>query len=265
VWHAVSVSTPRITSIFTTPIKGFALHSCESVDIDESGAVGDRDFFLVDEQHALVSITRLGTFASWRAEFDANTQTLALRSADGRLLESQTPLGEPVSGHFFDERWVAGHAVEGPWSQWLSEIAGRPLTLVRAAKSGGGYDVHPVTLLGDESVAALGKETPTGELDARRFRMLIGFSGAPAYTEDTWDGRRVQIGNVELVARGPVPRCNATTRDPDSGVRDLKTLDLIEKQRGRTPQELGGDVNFGIYADVITPGSVTLDDELKVL
>jgi uncharacterized protein YcbX len=188
-----------------------------------------------------------------------------MRSGDGRLYESNTPLGEPVTGHFFDDRTVSGHVVEGPWSDWLSEAAGRPLTLVRTTESGGAFDVHPVTLLADESVIALGKDTPTGELDARRFRMLVGFAGVTAYTEDTWDGRRVQIGSVELRARGPVPRCNATTRDPDSGVRDLKTLHLIEQQRGRTASDAGGDVNFGIYADVIAPGSISVGDELFVL
>jgi uncharacterized protein YcbX len=263
-WHATAVPTPRVTSLMTTPVKGFALNSRDSVQMDDSGAVGGRGFFMIDEQRELVSITRIGTFASWRAEFDPTSETLTMHSADGQLLESRTPLGQSVIGHFFDDRSVSGNVVGGPWSQWLSDATGRTLTLVRAATAGGAFDVHPVTLLADESVAALGKEAPGGLLDARRFRMLIGFSGVDPYTEDTWDGRLLDIGGAQLRARGPVPRCNATTRDPDSGVRDLKTLQLIEAQRGRLPGDAGGDVYFGIYADVITPGTISLGDEVHV-
>jgi uncharacterized protein YcbX len=259
------MSAPYVTTLFTTPVKGFALHSNASVDLDSNGAVGDRDFFMLDDQHSLVSITRIGTFASWRADFDQDSGTLTLQSNDGQTLEAPTPLGKAVLGQFFDDREVPGRVVEGPWSQWLSDIAKRPLTLVRAMASGGAFDEHPVTLLADESVADVGQHAPQGSLDSRRFRMLVGFSGVAAYTEDTWNGRRLQIGTAELRVRGAVPRCNATTRDPDSGVRDVKTLRLIEQYRGQTPSDSGDALNLGVYADVITPGKISVGDELRLI
>lgn len=258
------MSTPHVTTLFTTPVKGFALHSVDSVDLDSNGAIGDRDFFMLDDQHSLVSITRIGTFASWRADFNRDTDTLTLQSADGQALEAPTPLGKSVVGQFYDDREVPGHVVEGPWSQWLSDAAGRPLTLVRTTASGGAFDEHPVTLLADESVVELGQHAPQGMLDARRFRMLIGFSGVEAYAEDTWNGRPLRIGAAELRVRGPVPRCNATTRDPDSGVRDVKTLRLIEEHRGQTPNDYGEGLNLGVYADVITAGKISVGDELHL-
>jgi uncharacterized protein YcbX len=95
--------------------------------------------------------------------------------------------------------------------------------------------------------------------------MLVGFSGVTAYTEDTWNGQRLQIGTAELRVRGAVPRCNATTRDPDSGVRDVKTLRLIEQYRGQTPSDSGDALNLGVYADVITPGRISVGDELRLI
>jgi uncharacterized protein YcbX len=94
--------------------------------------------------------------------------------------------------------------------------------------------------------------------------MLIGFSGVEAYVEDTWNGRPLRIGTAELRVRGPVPRCNATTRDPDSGVRDVKTLRLIEEHRGQTPNDYGQGLNLGVYADVIIPGTISVGDELAL-
>jgi uncharacterized protein YcbX len=258
------VTSPRLTTLFTTPVKGFALHSPHSVELDTNGAVGDRDFFLVDDQDALTSITRLGAFASWTASFDRLSEVLTLRSADGRTLESGTPLGSPVVGQFYDDRTVGGRVVGGPWSEWLSDLAGREVRLVRADQAGGAFDEHAVTLLSEGSVEELARHTPDGTLDARRFRMLIGFDGVAAYTEDTWNGRTLRIGTAELLVRGPVPRCNATTRHPDTGQRDLKTLRLIEEHRGQTPNDFGEGLNFGVYADVLTPGTITVGDALSV-
>lgn len=258
------MDSPRLTTLFTTPVKGFALHTPDSVELDANGAIGDRDFFLIDDEDALTSITRLGTFASWMATFDRSTDVLTLHGADGRILESDTPLGDSVVGQFYDDRTVKGHVVQGPWRGWLSELAGRDVRLVRADQAGGAYDEHAVTLLSEASVADLARHTPDGTLDARRFRMLIGFDGVPPYTEDTWRGRTVRIGTAELGIRGAVPRCNATTRHPDTGERDLKTLRLIEEHRGQTPNDYGEGLNFGVYADVLTPGTITVGDALTL-
>jgi hypothetical protein len=249
------MSLPRVTTLYTTPVKGFALHSVDTVLVDSNGAVGDREFFMVDDEASLVSITRVGAFASWRADFDAGGGVLRLTGVDGQTLEAETPLGNPIVGQFYDDRVVPGHVVEGQWSEWLSDIAGRSVRLVRAQESGGAYDEHAVTLLADESVAE-------GQLDARRFRMLIGFSGVAAYTEDTWNDRSLQIGTTGLEVRGAVPRCNATTRHPDTGVRDVKTLGLIQQHRGQTPNDFGEGLNMGVYADVVTPGTISVGDEL---
>jgi uncharacterized protein YcbX len=254
---------PRITTLFTTPVKGFALHSVTTVELDSNGAVGDRDFFMLDGDHQLVSITRIGTFASWHARFDSTAELLTMTSPDGRQLEAPTTLGAAVVGEFFDGRTVPGHTVEGPWSSWLSEAANRPLTLVRADASGGAFDEHPVTLLADETVDALGKHAPDGTLDARRFRMLIGIEGVEPYSEDTWQGNEVHVGDAAIRVRGPVPRCNATTRNPDTGVRDVKTLALIERQRGMQPNDSGEGLNCGVYADVLHPGRISVGDTLN--
>jgi uncharacterized protein YcbX len=254
--------TPRITRLFTTPVKGFALHSVDAVDLDNNGAIGDRDFFMVDEKHHLVSITRIGTFASWLADFDRTSEVLTMTSSDGRRQQAPTPLGAAVVGQFFDDRTVQGRLVEGPWSAWLSEAADRQLTLVRADASGGAFDEHPVTLLADETVSELGKHAPDGTLDARRFRMLIGVEGVEPYSEDTWQGREVSVGDAGLRVHGPVPRCNATTRNPDSGVRDVKTLALIEQQRGMQPNDFGEGLNCGVYAGVMRPGRISVGNTL---
>jgi uncharacterized protein YcbX len=137
-----------------------------------------------------------------------------------------------VVAAFYGERKVAGTVAEGPWNAVLSDAAGEPVRLVRASDPGAGHDRYPVTLLGEESVAELARRSGAGPVDARRFRMLIGFSGLSAHVEDSWAGRTVEIGEAVVRVGGPVPRCAATTRDPDHGARDLPTVQMIKSYRG---------------------------------
>jgi uncharacterized protein YcbX len=154
--------------------------------------------------------------------------------------------------------------VEGPWNEVLSDAAGEPVRLVRASDPSAGHDGYPVTLLGEESVAGLARRSGARPVDGRRFRMLIGFAGLSAHTEDCWRGQTIEIGGAVVRVGGPVPRCAATTRDPDRGARDLPTVRMIRSYRGVRANEFGRGVNFGVYAEVVTEGIVRVGDALSV-
>jgi hypothetical protein len=88
-------------------------------------------------------------------------------------------------------------------------------------------------------------------------------SGLSTHVEDCWQGQTIQIGEASVRAGGPVPRCAATTRDPDRGVRDLPVVRMINSYRGVQVNEFGrGD--FGVYADVLGEGVVHVGDPLDV-
>ena len=94
---------------------------------------------------------------------------------------------------------------------------GQPLRLVKPERSGAASDAAGVTLLGDASVRALERESGIADIDARRFRMLIEFASDREHVEDEWEGAIAAVGSARLRIGGPVPRCAATTRDPERG------------------------------------------------
>jgi uncharacterized protein len=51
-----------------------------------------------------------------------------------------------------------------------------------------------------------------------------------------------------------VPRCAVTTRDPDTGRRDVPTLKALAQLRGKR------DVTFGVWCDVVAPGRIRRGD-----
>ena len=254
---------PRVARLSITPVKGLALHHPPRIELSRWGAVGDRDFFLIDSHNRPVSIKSAGRLVRFLAVHDVQANRLILRSDAGVTWEEVIRLGEPVVCDFYGVREVAARVVQGPWSAPLSEAAGQPLRLAHAEEPGAGSDIHPVTLLSQASVAELERRSDVMSVDPSRFRMLIEFTGNDPHIEDTWTGKRMTVGTAMLAIGGPVLRCAAVTRNPKSGNRDLPTMKMIRSYRGIQDNELGRGVNFGVYADVLEGGEVRVGDVLR--
>jgi uncharacterized protein YcbX len=193
-----------------------------------------------------------------RPEYDSVAERLTLHFPDGSRASGDAVGGEPAVGDFWG-RPVPGRVVGVELSDALSEYAGRPLRLLRAAELGIGTDsLHPVSLVGDGSVAALAARLGQADLDGRRFRMLFELSGIEAHAEDEWEGSLLRVGEAVVRLGGPVGRCANITYDPESGLRDFDALRAIREYRGK----IDGQVCFGVYADVVEPGCVRVGDEV---
>ncbi|MCA1572578.1 MAG: MOSC domain-containing protein, partial [Chloroflexi bacterium] len=122
-------------------------------------------------------------------------------------------------------------------------------------------DRHPVSIVSDASVEELGRHLdPPHQVDGRRFRMLIEVAGARPHQEDEWLGRDVRIGEVVVRVTKLDARCVITTQHPDTGLRDIPTLHVIRTYRGLRD---GRHLDFGVYADVVTPGTLRVGDPIS--
>jgi uncharacterized protein YcbX len=251
-----------VTRLSITPVKGLSLHHPDSIDLTIQGAAGDRLFYLLDDTGTLQSCTRNPSLYGLKATYDGENRRLEVTRGDRVLLDGIIEPAMPVSTDMWGLRTTTSDVVADPaWSTLFSDIVGKRVHLVQA--HGSAYDVQPVTLLGTGSVAELARHAGLSDVDARRFRMLIEFTGGDPHVEDSWDGKLLQIGAALLRGGGPVQRCAATTRNPDSGSVDLQTLRLIIGYRGRQDSAFGLGANFGVYADVVEPGIISVGDALR--
>jgi uncharacterized protein YcbX len=252
-----------VVSIAVAPVKGLALAARDAVDLSPAGVAGDRRFYLVDETGHLINQKRAPALATVHAQ--VTDGRIGLRFPDGSLVEDEVRLGEPVTTSFYG-RPVSGRLVEGPWSVALTEHTGSTLRLVRAEREGDGVDRGGgagVTIVSTASLAALAEAAGLDALDGRRFRMLLTVDGLEPHGEDAWLGLRLRAGAAVVEPLGNVGRCAVTTRDPDTGVRDLETLDLIEAYRGGL--ETTEPLPFGIWGRVVEPGRVAVGDPVEPL
>ena len=270
---------PTVARLSISPVKGLRLFHPDSIEIDLDGVSGDRVFYLVDSEGRMANGKLVGELVQVEARLDAGLDGLTLRfpggggagggaggggaGGGGTVVEGDArTLGAAVETSFYG-RPVTGRVVEGPFAEALSETAGRAVRLVRADHVSAACDVlHPVSLLSRGSCDELARRSGDPRLaDDRRFRMLIVVDGCTAHEEDTWEGRRVRIGDAVIDVAGDVGRCVITGHSPDTGRTDADTLKEIAAYRG-APE---GRISFGMYADVVAAGRVRVGDAVAPL
>jgi uncharacterized protein YcbX len=262
----------RVSRLSIAPVRALGLFHPESIDVDEAGVREDRRFYLIDEHGHLVDRLRAGALVQVKAETDADGTWLRMTFPDGRVIEGEVTLDEPVRTYLYG-REAIGRVVGGPWAAALEPFAhGRPLLLVRCDRPGG-TRIRPgettvrnaVSLVSDASIAGLARELGVERVDPRRFRMLIEVEGADlAHEEDGWIGGQVAVGSAVLRITKPDARCAITTQDPDTGERDLDTLRTILRYRGFRANDDGKKIDFGVLGEVALPGRISVGDEVRV-
>jgi uncharacterized protein YcbX len=253
----------RVAWISRTPVKAFALEHLPEAELGEGGVEGDRLFYLVGEAGRLISNKDFPAFQLIHASYDDDSETLTFTLADGRDVSGTVERGAEVQTTFH-KRPRSARLVLGPWSDVLSGLAGEPLRLVEPSSPATDRGRNgAATLLATSSLGALGDVLGVEAVDGRRFRMNFGVEGLVPHEEDTWLGRRVQVGDAVVIPHGNVGRCVITTQNPDTAISDLDTLKGLAAYR--RDLETTEPLPFGVHAAVATPGRVRVGDPVALI
>ncbi len=251
-----------ITALSTTPVKGTRLRTVDRVELGPAGAAGDRAFYVVDDRGRMLNAKVLGELQGVVSEL-LDGGRLRLTFPDGTVAEGALDGGEAIVTRFYSLT-REDRAPRGPWSAALSDYLGRRVTLVESLGPESAIDRGTrgaVSLISRGSLERLATEATVPTVDARRFRMLVEIDGIRAHAEDDWVGRRVQLGAALVRFAGHVGRCLITSRDPETGVIDLPTLDVLGAYRGEL--ETTEPLPFGVYGEVLEPGPVAVGDPVR--
>jgi uncharacterized protein YcbX len=229
----------RLRSLHRYPVKSLVGEDLDAATVDARGVVGDRLWSVRDPDG------KLGSGKSSR-RFRKMDGLLALVARyDGEVPVIAFPDGRAVRG---DDPGV--HAA-------LSAHVGRPVTLAREA-SVSHFDDGPIHVVTTASLRRL--ETAHGDrIDVRRFRpnLVLDTGDLDGFAEDEWVGRRLAIGrDLVLAVRDRMPRCVMVTL-PQHGLAE--DPDLL-----RTTTD-ANDMMLGVVADVLSPGTVAVGDEARLL
>lgn len=252
-----------VSGLNITPVKGTQLRGVDEIRLERNGVRENRRFYLIDDQDEMVNSLRLGALHTAVFFYSDEERRLRGELADGRVVEEPVVLGAAVQTRFYSSDLEA-RLVDGPWSELLSDLAGRSLRLVEAGEVSAvdRGDRAVASLISRGSLERLAAEGGLDGIDARRFRMLVEVDGLDAHAEDAWVGTTVRVGDALVGFEGHAGRCNITTRNPVTGEVDAPTLKIL----GRYRQDIESTepLPFGVYGRVMEPGRVRVGDAVSV-
>ncbi|WP_374457336.1 MOSC domain-containing protein [Nocardioides sp.] len=227
-----------------SPVKGMRHLALPTVELDAAGPVGDRAWCLVDvaAQRVLRTVQH-PSLVSVVSRVQGDELSLTLPSGESVVAPAR-PSGETIVCDYWG-RPVDLALTDGPHSALVSDFLGRDVRLA-AAPRGGVVFASPVTVLGTASLDLLG-------VDAARFRATLVVETDEPWVEDSWLGTTFAVGSAEVRVGGPIPRCAVIDHHPGTGVKDVRLLKELVRSR---PTNAAGEPMFGVYAEVVRPGTV---------
>ena len=219
-----------VLSLHRYPVKSMAGEPLEEARVDEHGMEGDR-------RHAV-----------WLR----GGRKLTARVAPKLLAWHATPNGEG------GPRVTAPDGTEFAWGKELesalSDHLGKDVALVQDPQ--GLADVSGLHVTVEASRRRLEEELAM-PLDLRRFRPNIHVDlDEEPFAESDWEGRRLRIGDAELVIVSAADRCAITIHDPDSLEKAPDVLRTINEQHGTF---------FGVWADARGAARIAVGDAVELL
>jgi uncharacterized protein YcbX len=269
----------HISQLWSYPVKSMVGGIVDSVELTSLGIAGDRHWAIRDlENGGIRGAKKIGDLMKCTAVRNGDAVNISLPNGsvvsssdvdvNSRLSEA---LGISVALESLPADGNLQHFRRGPGDSddplvELRSIFGReeneplpdftvfpPEVMEFESPPGTHYDCWPLLVMTTSALQALRAALPESVIDIRRFRPSIMIDGAEAgHPEFTWKGRTASIGSAVIEFLDPCPRCVMVTREINADIpQDRSILRHIVRDLNQ---------NLGVYARIVQPGSVSVDD-----
>jgi len=249
-----SPSGPSVRGLYRYPVKGLSPEPLEAMHLRVGEtAPFDRAYAIengagrFDPEHPahlpklnFLMLMRDERLASLVTRFDETDQTLTVFRGGKQVARGNlgTPLGRRMLEQFF-----AAYMQE--------ELRGPPRIVAAPGHSFTDIAEKALHIVNLASLREL--ERVVGRpIDPLRFRPNVIIDGVAPWAELGWVGAPLSIGPARLQVFKRTRRCAATDVDPDTGKRDMAIPAELQRAYGH--------MDFGVYARVVTDGTVTVGD-----
>ena len=253
----------RIESLYRYPVKGLTPESLTQASLTPGSCIPwDRAFALkqgdteLDEANPtwipkinFMCLAKNAKAAALKTAFDDTSRLLHVNGPGGSLTASPfTPEGQTALTLYFTE-FLGSEARFGAQGE-------APKFHFFPGHSFCDNNTQVVSLIGLSSLAAL-EQAVGAARDKRRFRANIYIEGSEPWAEFSWMGRKLAIGEVEMVVQERIDRCPATMVNPDTAERDANPVKEL--------REHFGHIDLGIFAEVTKSGTIRPGDAIRLL
>ncbi len=248
---------PTLQTIYRHPVKGLSPEPLQAVKLTASEAMPHDRIYAV--AHARSQVDRADPAWVERRNFlvVAHSPRVVLISSRYDEAADSLHVTTPDDSQSFS---LSDQAERQRLARLLEAYAGPtqapPFEVIRLAD--GSMTDSPTATLSVLNLASLrALSEMVGEpLDLRRFRGNLWVDIEPAWCENDWVGRKLEIGDVGFRIAERIERCAATNANPATGDYDQNLPRTLLKQTGRA--------DFGCLAEVLESGTIRLGDAMKL-
>jgi uncharacterized protein YcbX len=128
------------------------------------------------------------------------------------------------------------------------------------------FDAFPLSVLTTSTLERLNALRPQTRFDERRFRMnVIVRAERSGFVENDWVNHTLEVGDaVRLRITMPDPRCVMTTLAQGDLPRDIEVLRTLTAHNRIAVVGLGDMPCAGVYAMVVSPGTLRAGDPIRL-
>jgi uncharacterized protein YcbX len=254
----------QIESLYRYPVKGLTPEPLAEATLTPGRCIPwDRAFALAQGDSAFdrqnpgwvsktnfMCLMRNAGIAQLATKFDETTGLLTLATPEGKTLKTSplTAEGQAALTKFLiDYLGEEARYGEGQTPPAFHHIDNHSFC---------DHRTQVVSLIGFGSLRAL--EAATGApRDKRRFRANIYIEDIAPWAELGWLGKTLAIGEATMLVETRIDRCGATSVNPDTALRDANPV--------RELQQNFGHIDLGVFARILTPGTIRPGDAIRVL
>jgi uncharacterized protein len=272
----------RIASLVRYPVKSMLGESVDAVDVIGHGFPADRGFAFVDEQTGKVVSAKLP--AKWRSMLQCSATVEGYAASvtlpDGSTISTDDERIEDLVSELLGRRVSlqdnrrSGDTIERAVPEEVidqgldADVEFTLLELAEASPEGSFVDYAPLHLITSATLAAV-SEAAGHDVPALRYRPNIVIDldgGATGFVENDWVGSTLRIGQ-ELVLRIvlPTPRCAIPTLAHGSVPGDHEAVRALMTVNRIPVEGFGVLPSAGVYAEILTPGRITLGDQVTLV
>ncbi|MGN6411151.1 MAG: MOSC domain-containing protein [Nitrobacter sp.] len=254
-----AVPNVAVAALYRYPVKGLSAEPLPSAILSPGKTVpGDRSYAIENgptgfdpaapryfPKSRFLMLMRDERLAAFRSRYDdtSRTLTIAVNGEEAVRADLGTEAGRNAVERFFA-------------ANFTQELKGPPKLLAGNGHSFSDVARKVVSIINLDSVAAI--ETMVGQpVHPLRFRANLYVRGWPAWSELDLLERTLAIGDIRLKVVKRIVRCTATNVDPETAARDLDIPNTLMRTLGHR--------DCGIYAEVVSGGTVRIDDKIETL
>jgi len=260
----VPIALGSVASCHRHPVKSMQGLVVDHLEVDRTGVDGDRSAGVVDVATGHLLTAKRVPELLWATGTDD-----AVVLPDGTTLGHDAPDVDQRLSAWLDRKVRLVHAGAQPalaYQMTFDPPDDDAEAFEIPVPAGTLLDLSPVHLLVRATLDACAAVRPDVDWDVRRFRPnLVVDLDAPAWAEQAWVGRRLEVGSAVLEVTGPMVRCAMPLRAQPADARGHALERQVEVYRALSALNEAHPNHLGLCLDVVEPGRIETGDEVRIV